>query len=113
MNAADTSASKAIADCTPLTLVSRSRTTAAIDTFINEVSTTSTNIAIESNTAKRRFIGAVAASGSVSSVMVVSGRSRRLRPEGRLAIRGIRNISLRSGHWGDQGVDRRQSVGGE
>ena len=45
MNAADTSASSAIADWTPLTVVPRSRTTAEIDTFISEVSTTSTNIA--------------------------------------------------------------------
>ena len=58
MNAADTSASNAIADCTPLTVVSRSCTTAAIDTFINEVSTTSTNIAIASRIANRRFSGA-------------------------------------------------------
>ena len=53
MNAADTSASSAIADWTPLTVVSRSRTTDAIDTFISEVSTTSTNIAIASSTASR------------------------------------------------------------
>ena len=46
MNAADTSASSAIADCTPLTVVFRSATTAEIDTFISDVSTTSTNIAI-------------------------------------------------------------------
>jgi hypothetical protein len=46
MNAAETSASSAIADCTSLTVVPRSLTTAEIDTFINEVSTTSTNIAI-------------------------------------------------------------------
>lgn len=58
MNAADTSASNAIADCTALTVVSRSFTTAAIDTFINEVSTTSTNIAIASRIANRRFSGA-------------------------------------------------------
>ena len=45
MNAADTNASSAIADWTPLTVVPRSRTTAEIDTFISEVSTTSTNIA--------------------------------------------------------------------
>ena len=57
MNAADTSASSAIADCTPLTVVSRSRTTAEIDTFMIEVSTTSTNIAIASKTASRRFMG--------------------------------------------------------
>src|SRR5215217_1783713 len=53
MNAAETSASSAIADWTPLTVVSRSRTTAAIDTFISEVSTTSTNIAIASRMASR------------------------------------------------------------
>src|SRR5688572_14926322 len=55
MNAADTSASSAIADCTPLTVVSRSRTTAEIDTFISDVSTTSTNIAIASRRPSRRF----------------------------------------------------------
>src|SRR4051794_366241 len=46
MKAAETSASSAIADCTPLAVVSRSWTTAEIDTFISDVSTTSTNIAI-------------------------------------------------------------------
>src|SRR3954468_22977502 len=45
MNAADTSASSAIAPCTPLTLALRSRTTEEIETFINDVSTTNTNIA--------------------------------------------------------------------
>ena len=53
MNAAETSASSAIADWTPLTVVSRSWTTAEIDTFISEVSTTSTNIAMASSTASR------------------------------------------------------------
>ena len=48
MNAADTSASSAIADWTPLTVVSRSSTTAEIETFISDVSTTSTNIAAAS-----------------------------------------------------------------
>src|SRR6476661_3858565 len=48
MNAAETSASRAIADWTPLTVVSRSLTTAEIETFISDVSTTSTNIAIAS-----------------------------------------------------------------
>ena len=52
MNAAETSASSAIAHWTPLTVVSRSSTTAAIDTFISDVSTTSTNIAIASRTAR-------------------------------------------------------------
>ena len=49
MKAADTSASSAMADCTPLTVVSRSWTTAEIDTFITEVSTTRTNMAMASS----------------------------------------------------------------
>jgi hypothetical protein len=53
MKAAETSASSAIADWTLLTVVSRSRTTAEIETFISEVSTTRTNIAIASSTASR------------------------------------------------------------
>ena len=48
MNAAETSASSAIADWTPLTVVPRSSTTAEIETFIRDVSTTSTNIAAAS-----------------------------------------------------------------
>src|SRR6201993_4106542 len=51
MNAAETSASSAMADWTPLAVVSRSRTTAEIDTFISDVSTTRTNIAIARRTA--------------------------------------------------------------
>jgi hypothetical protein len=69
MNAADTSASSAIADWTPLTVVCRSCTTAAIDTFITEVSTTRTNIAIASRMASLRFpvdsSGALAPGASV------------------------------------------------
>src|SRR3954467_11642082 len=53
MNAADTSASSAIAPCTSLTVVPRSSTTLEIDTFISDVSTTSTNIAMASSTASR------------------------------------------------------------
>ena len=53
MNAAETSASSAIADCTPLTVVSRSRTTAEMDTFMSDVSTTSTNIAMARRIASR------------------------------------------------------------
>ena len=60
MNAAETSASSAIAPCTPLTVVSRSRTTAEIDTFISDVSTTSTNIAIARRIARRPLNGAQA-----------------------------------------------------
>src|ERR687897_2647825 len=68
MNAADTSASSAIADWTPLTVVSRSRTTAEIDTFISDVSTTSTNIAMASRSPRR---GLPVAGGATP----VSGRS--------------------------------------
>ena len=83
MNAADTSASSAIADCTPLTVVSRSVTTAEIDTFISDVSTTSTNMAIASSRAtpgRRRWSGtaAGAASGTAGPAtpsVPLSGRS--------------------------------------
>src|SRR4051794_25667087 len=63
MNAADTSASSAIAPCTSLTVVSRSSTTLEIDTFISDVSTTSTNMAIASRTARRLLPEAAAGSG--------------------------------------------------
>src|SRR6188768_3019313 len=55
MNAADTNASSAIADWTELTVVSRSSTTDEIETFISDVSTTSTNIAIASRIASREL----------------------------------------------------------
>ena len=55
MNAAETSASSAIALWTELTVVSRSSTTAEIDTFISDVSTTSTNIAAASTIESRGF----------------------------------------------------------
>ena len=48
MKAADTRASRAMADWTPLTVVPRSVTTAEMDTFMSDVSTTSTNIAMAS-----------------------------------------------------------------
>src|SRR3954451_10812694 len=63
MNAADTSASSAIADWTPLTVVSRSSTTEAIETFISDVSTTSTNMAAASSNASLELCGP---SGEVS-----------------------------------------------
>ena len=53
MKAADTSASIATAAWTPLTVVSRSRTTAEIDTFISDVSMTNTNIAAANRSADR------------------------------------------------------------
>ena len=52
MNAAETSASSAIADCTSLTVIPMSWTTAEIDTFISDVSTTRTNIAIARRSAR-------------------------------------------------------------
>ena len=68
MNAAETSASSAIADWTLLTVVPRSWTTAEIDTFINEVSTTSTNIAIASSSASRWSNAASSAASAVPSL---------------------------------------------
>jgi hypothetical protein len=53
MNAAETSASSAIVPCTPLAVACRSWTTYEIETFISDVSTTRTNIAIASRTASR------------------------------------------------------------
>ena len=64
MKAAETSASSAIADWTPLTVVSRSLTTAEIDTFINDVSTTRTNIAIANRMPRRRSLGPNSAEAS-------------------------------------------------
>src|SRR5262245_46749505 len=53
MNDAETSASIATAAWTPLTVVSRSWTTAEIDTFMNDVSMTNTNMAAASRMASR------------------------------------------------------------
>ena len=79
MNAAETSASSAIADWTPLTVVSRSRTTAEIETFISDVSTTSTNIAIASRIARRESPVATAwLPLSVSSAMQATHHGREL-----------------------------------
>ena len=71
MKAALTSASRAMADWTPLTVVPRSLTTSAIDTFISEVSTTRTNIAIARRIASRWFIGA----GSIGVDTTLRSRS--------------------------------------
>ena len=99
MNAADTNASSAIADCTPLTVVSRSRTTAEIDTFISDVSTTSTNIAMDSRTANRRFIGACTGTAAAAGVA------------GHRWIPGCLDLGRADGSSrGDQGVDRGQPV---
>src|SRR4051794_1479625 len=69
MKAAETSASSAIADCTPLTVVSRSSTTAEIETFMSDVSTTRTNIAAASSTANRELGGACSGTGMLASLV--------------------------------------------
>src|SRR5690242_5674216 len=77
MNAAETSASSAIADWTPLAVVSRSCTTAEIETFIRDVSTTSTNIAIASRIARLWSpFGSSATAGIVPSTAIARGQSR-------------------------------------
>ena len=55
MKAAETSASRAMADWTPLAVVCRSLMTAEIDTFISDVSTTRTNMAMANRRASRGF----------------------------------------------------------
>src|SRR6185437_6253484 len=79
MNAADTSASRAIALWTPLTVVPRSLTTAEIDTFISDVSTTSTNIAMASSSARRRVAPVNSCSGAGAAVVIVPPRGNALR----------------------------------
>src|SRR4051794_599754 len=69
MKAAETSASSAIADWTPLTVVSRSWTTAEIETFIRDVSTTRTNIAAASSRANRELGGACSGTGMLASLV--------------------------------------------
>ena len=69
MNAAETSASSAIALWTELTVVSRSSTTAAIDTFISDVSTTSTNIAAAS-TIDSRVLPAAGGAAAIDAASV-------------------------------------------
>src|SRR5205814_10510856 len=71
MNAADTSASSAMADCTPLAVVCRSLITAEIDTFIREVSTTSTNMAMASRIETLRLPEAAATSLAGESVVIL------------------------------------------
>src|SRR3954463_15886920 len=102
MNAADTSASRAIALWTPLAVVPKSVTTAEIDTFISDVSTTSTNIAIAKSSPRRMSpwdsasaAGAWVAAVAVAIVLVVSlthrtraGRRTRKRGRYRLAAAG-------------------------
>ncbi len=77
MNAAETRASSAIALCTPLTVVSRSFTTAEIDTFISDVSTTSTNIAIASSSDNRVLPSASTVSTPAASFMAQAAERAR------------------------------------
>jgi predicted nicotinamide N-methyase len=67
MNAAETSASRAIADWTPLTVVLRSWTTAEIDTFISDVSTTSTNMAMARSRPSRRADALMSEASSIAT----------------------------------------------
>src|SRR5215831_2348938 len=82
MNAAETSASSAIADWTPLAVVPISWTTAEIDTFISDVSTTSTNIAIASRRASRWLLLVVVSGILALALWVMSGQHAR-QPEPR------------------------------
>src|SRR5436305_11539708 len=70
MKAADTSASSAMADCTPLAVVCRSSITAEIDTFISEVSTTSTNMAMARRIESLRLPEAAVRSWAAESVLI-------------------------------------------
>src|SRR4051794_2066866 len=65
MKAAETSASSAIALCTVLTSVWRSCTTALIDTFMIDVSTTSTNMAMQRSRARRGLPSTVVVSSAI------------------------------------------------
>src|SRR3954471_18582485 len=92
MKAADTRASSAMADCTPLAVVSRSVTTAEIETFISEVSTTRTNIAAASRSIRRRFGRSASVAWGESLLMVAPGFGHR-----RLAfMSGLRRMRRRA-----------------
>ena len=77
MNAAETRASRAIADWMALTSVPRSATTAEIETFMIDVSTTSTNMAIARRIGRR--LSPVAAGAAVSGAWL----TRRLQARAR------------------------------
>src|SRR6478609_506797 len=99
MNAADTSASSAIVDWTPLTVVSRSLTTAEIDTFMIDVSTTNTNIAIASKIASLVLLSLVAVSATVG-VAAIWGfsshprRDRHTTPGVRAALEALQGANV-------------------
>src|SRR6185503_3488583 len=95
MNAAETSASSAIADCTPLTVVPRSCTTAEIETFISEVSTTSTNIAIASRIASRVSPDDSSAGGEVVASSAIGRHHARRRHE----VQGRETVVVAGSRW--------------
>src|SRR5688572_19341665 len=99
MHAAETSASSAIADWTPLTVVSRSPTTAEIETFISDVSTTSTNIAAASRTANRELCGCCSGTGGLASLLTEPPTASE-RVLGRLPVRSPDPAPPRLTHCG-------------
>jgi hypothetical protein len=85
MKAAETSASIATAAWTPLTVVSRSRTTAEIETFMSDVSMTNTNIAAANRMARR---GVLTASSAISVLADLHhGRCNPVNARGRFSAR--------------------------
>src|SRR5437763_3258421 len=91
MKAAETNASSAMADCTPLAVVCKSLVTAEIDTFISEVSTTRTNIAMDSRIASR-MLPAVLSGAVVATLSIIRCRP----PPGHHPFRMTRLWRLRS-----------------
>ena len=69
MKAADTRASRAIADWTPLAVVCRSLITAEIDTFMSDVSITKTNMAMASKRASRGLPSSRCSTGVSEAVL--------------------------------------------
>src|SRR6185295_5011813 len=72
MNAAETRASRAIADCTPLTVNPSSFTIAEIDTVMIDVSTTRTNIAIARRIGRRELLPVSSQDSSGATVCTAS-----------------------------------------
>src|SRR4051812_6232206 len=97
MKAAETSASTATAAWTPLTVVSRSRTTAEIETFIRDVSTTKTNIAIANSRLRRRPCLAVSDTPSSSG-----GAARSTSGAGQDPLLLALELSIRQGPFAAQ-----------
>src|SRR5262245_5782574 len=103
MKAAETRASSAIADWTPLAVAPRSRTTAEMDTFMSDVSTTSTNIAAASR--RPSLMSPDDSSGMAAGAVVASAVTRYCPSSGALShLGGIeRGVSVR-----DFAVDQRR-----